>query len=244
VDCYWREPPSDDDRRRPIRVLGADLGAFWDYDESEEEWSEDYQLGALSVTISNFTVATAERFLDAVLNDCDLDPVKHYRLAAISSCRALRGAHTLDGWQQRVAAYPDALVLAVVETVLNPDALPGWTARQALAERGDTIAVHSLLAAVTQGIFNALLAINRTFRSHRVPKWQRHVLGNFALRPAGLASRMDEIWHQETPHALVEAEALVYDTIDLAERELGLHLDGARAALAERRRAIEPPAIT
>lgn len=45
VDCYWWEPPSEDDRRTPISVLGADLKAFWDYDEDDEEWSEDYSSG-------------------------------------------------------------------------------------------------------------------------------------------------------------------------------------------------------
>jgi len=54
LDCYWREPPSDEDRRGPIRALGVDLEGFWDYDEDEEEWSEVYQLGPLAVTISNF----------------------------------------------------------------------------------------------------------------------------------------------------------------------------------------------
>jgi hypothetical protein len=206
LDCYWREPPSDEDRRRPSRVLGVDLEGFWDYDEEEEEWSEVYQLGPLGVTISNFTVTTVERFLDAVLNDSDLDPVKHYRLAAIGSGRALRGARTLDTWRERLGTYPDALVVAVVEAVLNPDRFPGWTARQPLAERGDTIAVHSLLSAVAQGIFSAVLAINRIFQSHQLPKWQRRLLGTLPLRPTRIESRLDDIWHRGPLDAIAEAK--------------------------------------
>jgi len=190
LDCYWREPPSDEDRRGPIRALGVDLEGFWDYDEDEEEWSEVYQLGPLAVTISNFTVTTVERFLDAVLNDSDLDPVKHYRLAAIGNARALRGARTLDTWRERLATYPDALVVALVEAALHPDRFPGWTARQALAERGDTIAVHSLLTTVAQGIFSAVLAINRIFQPHQLPKWQRRLLGTVPLRPTRIESRL------------------------------------------------------
>jgi hypothetical protein len=243
VDCYWRDPPSDDDRRGPVRVLGADREMFWDYDENDAEWSEDYQLGALSVTVSNFTLTTAERFLDAVLDECDVDPVKHYRLAAIGSSRALRGSHTLADWRERLATYPDELIAAVVEAALNPDRLPGWSARLALAERGDTIAVHGLLAALTQGVFSAVLAINRTFQAHRLPKWQRHVISNLALRPALLESRLAQVWNREPQVALADAEALVYDTIELAERELGRRLDNTRAALAEQREAMEPPAV-
>ena len=242
LDCYWRETPSDDDRRRPIRLLEANLDGFWDYDEDEEEWSETYHLGPLPVTISNFTVTTVERFLDAVLNDSDLDPVKHYRLAAIGNGRALRGAPTLDTWRERLAAYPDALVMAVVESALNPHRFPGWTARHALAERGDTIAVHGLLCAVAQGIFTAVLAINGIFQWHQLPKWQRYLVGALPLQPTRLESRLDDIWSQRPLGALAEAEALVYDTIGLAERQLEVRLNRVRAALAEQRHAIEPSA--
>ena len=193
------------------------------------------------MTISNFTVTTVERFLDAVLNDRDLDPVKHYRLAAIGNARALRGAHTLDTWRERLATYPDALVVAVVEAALNPDRFPGWTARQALAERGDTIAVYCLVSAIAQAIFSAVLAINRIFQPHQLPKWQRRLLGTVPLRPARLESRLDDIWHAGPLAALAAAEALMYDTIELAERELGALFDQTRAALAEQRHAVEPP---
>lgn len=196
------------------------------------------------MTVSNFTVTTARRFLDAVLNDSDLDPVKHYRLAAIGSCRALRGAQTLAAWRERAAAYPDALVLAVVEAVLSPERFPGWSVREALAERGDTIAVRFLLSAIAQGVFSAVLAINRTFQSHRLPKWQRQLLGNLPLGPGRLESRLEEVWHPVPLVALAVAEGLVYETIELAERELGLQLSSVRAALAERRHAIEPPPTT
>jgi hypothetical protein len=132
-------------------------------------------------------------------------------------------------------------VVAVVEAALHPDRFPGWTARQALAERGDTIAVNCLLSAVAQGIFSAVLAINRIFQPHQLPKWQRHLLGTVPLRPARLESRLDDIGDLGRLDALVAAEALVYDTIEVAEPELGLRLNRARSALAEQRHPIEPP---
>src|SRR5882757_8756076 len=54
LDCYWWQPPVDADRRAPIEHLGATLEAFWDYDPDDQEWSEDYRLGSLGVTVSNF----------------------------------------------------------------------------------------------------------------------------------------------------------------------------------------------
>lgn len=67
LDCYWTSPPTDEDRRDPIDRVGASVEAFWDYEATDQEWSEDYRLGPLMVTVSNFTVTTVEQFLDAVV---------------------------------------------------------------------------------------------------------------------------------------------------------------------------------
>src|SRR5439155_18435609 len=61
LDCYWFSPPSDRDRTGPIHALGGELEALWAYDHDEEEWSEDYRLGELGVTVSNFLTGTIER---------------------------------------------------------------------------------------------------------------------------------------------------------------------------------------
>lgn len=241
VDCYWREPPSDADRLRPVRALAGDLAAYWEYDDGDREWSEEYQLRGLTVTVSNFTVATVEEFLGAVLDAGDLDPAKHYRLAALGGCRALRGAGMLAAWRDRLGRYPDTLAAAVVESCLRPDRFPGWSVREALVERGDTIAVHALLAAVSQGVFSAVLATNRAFQPHRLPKWQRQLLGGLPHRPRDLEARLEQLWHQQPRAAVASAEALVSETLELAERELGVRFDSTRADLAEQRRALDPP---
>ena len=94
LDCYWFSAPGDPDRTGPIHALGGDLTALWDYDQDDEEWSEDYRLGELDVTVSNFLTDTIERFLDEVVEHADTDPVKHMRLAALqrSPPAARRGA--------------------------------------------------------------------------------------------------------------------------------------------------------
>ena len=56
-----------------------------------------------------------------------------------------------------------------------------------------------------------------------------------------LTADLDDIWHPAPLDALAAAEALMCDTIDLAERELGARFDQTRAELAEQRHAVEPP---
>jgi hypothetical protein len=42
LDIYWHAPPSDEDRRRPIDVLGGHVEQSWPYSERDEEWGEEY----------------------------------------------------------------------------------------------------------------------------------------------------------------------------------------------------------
>ena len=74
LDCYWIRPPADADRLAPVRALGGELTVLWDYDRDDQEWSEDYLVGELGITVSNFLVSSVEQFLDDVLVRANTDP--------------------------------------------------------------------------------------------------------------------------------------------------------------------------
>ena len=246
IDCYWHEPPQDADRLAPIEALGGELGTLWDFDPGEEEWSEEYELHGLGVTVSSFAAGAVDRWLDAVTLRADTDPVKHMRLSAIQRCRPLTGAGLMRAWRERADRYPDELVAVMVHQALDPGALHSWAAREALAERGDEIAVQVLLTAVQQAVVGVLLAVNRVYRQHRLPKWQRHLLGGLTVAPERLAARLHELGPAAAPgrplgEVLGEAEALLAETVALAERTAGIDLGEFREVLAERRQPHDPP---
>lgn len=242
LDCYWRDAPTETQRKEPInRVGGTDL-VLWDYDETDDEWSDDYRLEGLDVTVSNFTVSTVEAFIGAVSDDADTDPVKHFRLAAIERCLPLRGETLVRGWQQLTREYPDPLVAAVVERALAPEVLAGWAARNALVERSDQVALHALLSGIERAVIGALLALNRTYDPHRLPKWQRHLLDGMRLAPRQLNTRLPLMWTQDESRALAAAEGLLSDTLALAGQHSKAQLNQFREAFAARREpAIVPP---
>jgi hypothetical protein len=131
LDCYWFSAPGELDRTGPAGALGGELTALWGYDRDEEEWSEDYSVGELDVTVSNFLTATVERFLDAVVRYADADPVWHMRLAALQRSRPLAGAELIASWRARADGYPDELAAATAGQALDPRVLIGWAARDA-----------------------------------------------------------------------------------------------------------------
>jgi hypothetical protein len=241
LDCYWFSAPADPDRAGPINALGGQLTALWDYDRDDEEWSEDYRLGELDVTVSNFLTDTIERFLDQVVKHADTDPVKHMRLAALQRSRPLLGEELMASWRARAGGYPDELVSVVVERALNPRVLGSWAARDALVARGDDLAVQALLSGIGYAVVSAILALNRVYLPHTRLKWQRHLIAGLEVAPGRLAERLELLSAGRHTEALQAAEALLADIVLLAEAHTGADLGSFREELSGRRRAIGPP---
>ena len=242
LDCYWSGAPGDRDRTGPIDAIGGELTDLWDFDRDEEEWSEDYRLGELGVTVSNFLTGTIDRYLDQVVRHGDTDPVKHMRLAALQRSIPLVGAELMASWRSRAGEYPDTLVSAMVERSLDPQVLRGWASREALASRGDDLAVQALLTRVGHAVVGAVLALNRVYLPHRELKWQRHLIAGLEVVPDQLAERLALLSASRTAEALRVAEALLTDLVALSEACTDSDLSSFRAELAARRRAIDPPA--
>jgi hypothetical protein len=241
LDCYWFSAPGDRDRTGPIRALGGDLMALWDYDQDEEEWSEDYRLGELDVTVSNFLTGSVERFFDQVVQDADTDPLKHMRLAALQRSRPLLGAELMASWRSRAGEYPDELVSAMVERALNPRVLASWAAREALVARGDDLAVQALLSRIGYAAVGAVLALNRVYLPHSRLKWQRDLIAGLEVAPGRLAERLGLLSAAPPTEALQAAEALLTDIVLLSEAHTGADLGSFCEELSGRRRAISPP---
>jgi hypothetical protein len=241
LDCYWHSAPGDTDRTGPVYALGGDLTQFWDYDEDDKEWSEDYRVGQLDVTVSNFLADTIDRFLDDVVLNADTDPVKHMRLAAVQRARPLLGAELVAAWRARASGYPDALVSAMLERSLNPQALAGWAARDAMADRGDNLALRDVLVRAGRAVVGAVLALNRVYLPHRQLKWQRPLVAGLEVAPAGLAERLDLLATGPAAEAIGAAEALLTETVALAQARSDADLSAFREELSQRRRALDPP---
>ena len=240
LDCYWFDPPDDLDRSGPVHLLGGDLEALWDYDPDEQEWSDDYRLGELAVTVSSFLVSTIDRFINDVVVRTDTDPVKHMRMAALHRCRPLHGRELISAWRAR-AVYPDKLVAAVVERSLSADVLTGWAAREALASRGDHLAVQDLLTRAGHVVFGAILALNGIYSPHLVVKWQSHLISELDVMPEHFAERLRLLATGGSAQTLREAETLLADTVQLVKARTDADISSFCEGLSQRRHAVDPP---
>jgi hypothetical protein len=162
------------------------------------------------------------------------------RLAAIQRSVPLRGAELIRTWRE-LAVYPDRLVSMMVERALSPGVLRGWAAREALASRGDDLALAGLLNRIGHAVAGAMLALNRIYQPHRQFKWQRHLLDGLAIAPKRAGERLRELTAGEPARALTSAGELLTETVMLAEKHCVADLTAFREELAERRLAIGPP---
>ena len=129
----------------------------------------------------------------------------------------------------------------MVEQALDPELLTGWAARDALASRGDILAVGDLLTRVGSAVVKTVLAVNRRYLPHRQLKWQRHLITGLEVLPDRLAERLELLSAGPPAEALRVAEALLTDTVRLAQAHTDADIGDFLQALSQRRRAIGPP---
>ena len=193
------------------------------------------------MTVSNFLTGTVERFLDDVTGRADTDPVKHMRLAALQRSRPLLGAELITSWRARADTFPGELVSALVQQALAPEVLTGWAARDALTSRGDDLAPRDVLTRAGHAVVQTVLAVNRVYLPHPQIKWQRHLITGLEVVPERLTERLESMSASPPAEAFRAAEALLEDTVQLAEARTDADLSSFRQALAERRWPVDPP---
>jgi hypothetical protein len=238
LDVYWHAPPTDEDRRRPIDVLGGEIEQYWPYNEHEEEWSEEYSLGALGVGISSFVVESARRFIRRVTVDGDPATIAQIRVAAIRAGAPLTGVELLADWKQQTETYPDVLQRRMVERYLQPDRLAGWQLRDALVHRGDLLALHDVIGRAGRSVIGTLHGLNRVLLGNPLMKWERMTVAQFRLQPPDLPERLGATWAGDLGDRVRAMEGLLEDTVEIAERELGTSFDETRRVLDRRRPAL------
>jgi hypothetical protein len=58
LDLFWQEPPTDEERLRPIKQVNGRLIMFEPC--QDDEWSEDYLVNGVQMDVSNFLAATMD----------------------------------------------------------------------------------------------------------------------------------------------------------------------------------------
>jgi predicted nucleotidyltransferase len=167
--------------------------------------------GGESLELIAWSRARTEERLDGILAAEIVDHIRIRTAEAIANGVPLRTMGRVAEWQQRLAAYPEALVEAIVL-----DAVVGFTETtprtvRAQLRLGGRLELAKLVIDDLEDVLRVVFALNRVWE----PDWKRlpQRVAPLALKPDRLAERVDSALRDWD---IVAARRLVRDTLALA----------------------------
>jgi predicted nucleotidyltransferase len=200
------------DELPPVAEIAAGLEVL-DVDEMPDArgWRIVAGVDGESLEMIAWTRTRTEERLDGILAAEIVDHIRIRTAEAILNGIALRTADRIAEWQQRLAAYPEALVEAIVL-----DAVGGLTettprAARAQLRRGGRLELAKLVIDDLEDVLRVVFALNRAWE----PDWKRlpDRVAPLAVKPDRLAERVDDALRNWD---LVAVRTLVGDMLAIA----------------------------
>jgi hypothetical protein len=216
LDVYWNAPPTDQERVAAAEGGGGTLVDLWPYEE--DEWAETISVGGFQVGTSTFLVTTMERYLAEVIDHASTQPLPQVRLWSLLHARPLVGEELVARWRAKAAAYPPALVHAMLREHLGFE--PFGDAEDLLAARGDLLVLYDGFCRVERQLLGALLGLNRLYLPNPSFKGMDTMIAAMALAPPNLAARLKDAFHVPAPDGVRVLHALIDEVFALVELHL------------------------
>jgi len=238
VDVYYAEPPTEGERIAAVERCGGTVELLV---QDEDEWEDQVSIGGFHAHTSTVLVATMERYLHEVVDECATAPEAQTRLFSLQHGVTVKGEDQVERWRAKAAAYPDGLQHAMVEENLRLGRF-GYAAEM-LAARDDVLALYEIFSETGRQLLGALLALNRIYLpTPGYLKSMDEMIGLMAIKPADLSARLKQSFQVEPIAAVGALAALIEQTANAFEIHVpGFDTAACRADLARRRTAHDTP---
>lgn len=213
---FWKEAPTDEDRKDSIKKLNGHIIDFHPFEE--DEWSETYITQGVKFEISNFLTDTIHQIIKDVIASFDTNLAKQCLVAAIDNGVPLHGELIVNRMKEIVYTYPNELREAMV--LEHIDFGNRWNNREALLHRQDWLMLYSVMVTVQMNLMGILFGLNRQYVIHPAFKWQRHSLRLMETAPKNVITRLESIFLEEPQWAVKELEAIIQEVYELIHYEL------------------------
>jgi nucleotidyltransferase-like protein len=239
LGVFWREPPTEDDRRAAIEAVGGDLERLYPYDAEERAWFDDWKAGrrgdvpktGISVDTVHTATATVEWALEAALERHDPAPAIQSLLSVLVDGVPLHGSDAVARWRTAAAGYPPGLVRAVVEAHAQIDHF--WRFEM-FRERANPVLAYRAIVDIHERLLQTLLAVNRVYFFGF--KSLDAVAVRLEVAPPDLLTRMRGAYGGDLAEAERVLADLVEETYDIVERHVpGVDVERLRAIFRYRR---------
>jgi len=212
---FWKEPPTEEDRKKPITRLAGEIIDFHPYEE--EEWSESFITEGIKLEISNFLTQTIADIIEDVIVFFNPDVYKQCIAAAVYDGAALSGETLIQKLKEKVNPYPDELSIAMIKEYMFLS--NSWTNRAALLHRKDWLMLYKVMTDVQTHLMGMLSGLNKQYVHHPAFKWQRQTLESMTIVPENICSRLASVFLDDPTDSLKELEKIVQEVYQLIQRE-------------------------
>lgn len=241
IDVYWSEPPTDEERRAAAEGAGGHVLSLYPYEE--DEWAEEIEIGGFHLHTSTFLAETMERYLRQVVDEHSTEMLPQMRLFSLLHARPLTGEDLVVRWRARAAAYPDALVHAMLRANLPFEGL-GY-AEDMLVARDDLLALYDLICGVERRVLGVLLGLNRIYLPDPAFKRMDELIAEMRLTPADLSARLKAAFRLPPESGVATVHGVCEDTLTLVETHVPDFAVNEHRAMLRRRRGVweRPPEV-
>ena len=208
MGIFWFEPPTTQERRDIITRAGGRRAPRFPSRKEKGWWSETCEVGEITLDIRHILVQTMEHLLADVLEHADPALPKQQHIAALLSALPLSNPALLTRWQQRAAAYPHTLGVAMVRAYLT--FRPGIE-QEMLAQRHDLLVLYEFFCTVVKQLLLVLMGLNHLYFPGF--QWIDRLMEQMQLAPPHLAARCQQLF----AIAGIDPLAGVYQLHDLVE---------------------------
>ncbi|MGP4081695.1 DUF4037 domain-containing protein [Pseudalkalibacillus sp. R45] len=209
----WNEPPEDQDRLHPINQAKGVILNFHPYED--QEWSESFLANGTKFEISSFLGSTVEGYIQS-MKDGDISLEKQCLIGAISDGVPFKGTAIFEGYLESIFSYPKPLKEKLILHSFDFDG--SWQSREALAQRKDSLFLHSILVDVSKKLLVTLSALNEMYIHHPGLKWLHETSERMEVKPEFFSDRIHQILTNASLRvSITQLEELIRETAQLIQ---------------------------
>jgi hypothetical protein len=218
MSIYYDELPSEEELQL-ARQQNQGSERLWVLGNRQEGgFAESYLVNGIECQFGHVTITQWENDISTMLEEFDVQTPLVKALSGTLAGIPLYGEPLIQQWKAKIANYPDGLAQKMVEHYLK--FVPIWGIQEKLARRDTTLWYHQILVESVQNLLGVLSGLNRLYYSTFQFKRMRRFIEQMEIAPEHLASRLEDLFHQEASLAVCQLEALVRETIELVESHM------------------------
>lgn len=220
IAVVWSHPPEAETLQTTAIEAGAMAWQMAPYNEANQSWSEQFQVAGVQIDTAHWTRATIENIVADVVERFDVSQnflifEKQATVSAIQNASVLHGHSLIEAWQKRVAIYPEALAIAMVQKHLR---FGPFASREMLAKRNEIPLLYENHCHSVRLLLNLLFGLNRIY--HPTFKWTPRLVEHMTIVPPHFFTRLERVFQVCSVEGTAELRSLIEETFDLIELHL------------------------